>query len=243
MTAQDFIPIAATLQTRWWAFPIPPSALDGYVEDLQDLDIAAIAAAVDSFVAEGADRPPTSGMIRRRVAELELDAPTWDEVRTELVHWRADRSRREVVGEEWACPDGACDGTGMVPVIGPAARTASSRAWATMRACTCRQARLEAIRGWALLSPLVREFVTGRHVDAEELTKMLSLASGDTEARVRGRWREFVGRAVDSRVFAAIPAPPGIARLDAARREDHDRRSRGGDLRRVTPLAMLPRAS
>lgn len=233
MDALEFIPIAEKMQARWWSFPIPASALDGYVKDLANVPAALASAAVDAFSADGSDRPPTSGQIRRRVAELELDAPSWDEVRTALALWRADRPRREALSEAWTCPHKLCDGSGFVTIIGRNAQ----------RNCRCREQRMITVRGWAMLPPLVREFVTGRHVEPEELTRMLERGEGDTEARVRGRWREFVHRAVESRVLAGLPVGVGIARLASARREDAERRERHGELRRFDPAALLPRAS
>jgi len=227
MNAVEFRPIAATMQERWWAFPIPPAAFDAYVRDLADLPVEAVRTAVDAIAADGADRPPTSGQIRRRVAELELDAPDWDQVRTALARWRAARPDREQALESWTCPYGMCDGGGFV-VDGQRARD-----------CRCRPERIAARRGLGMLPAMVREFVAEGHVSPAEFDRMFAEGDATVEAQVRGRWREFVGRAVESRAFAGLPSAAGVARLESAREENARRELRRADLRRMDDARLL----
>jgi hypothetical protein len=230
MDAGEFRPIATSMQARWWAFPIPGAALDTYVEDLADVPIEQVQAAVDAHAADGADRPPTSGQIRRRVAELELDPPTWDEVRTALVRWRAARPSREVLVEAWTCPHGECDGSGFVEVAGRDRRVSD---------CRCRAARVAARRGLDVLPPLAAEFVVDGHVAPAELRRMLDEGDTTSESQIRMRWTQFVHRAVESRAYSALPDGIGVARLEAAREEDGERRERHGDLRRFSAAGLL----
>jgi hypothetical protein len=231
MDAVEFRPIAAAIQSRWHAFPIPPSALAQYVADLSDLAAGDVTDAVESLGNDGRDRPPTPGQVRRRVVELQLRAPAWPEARAALVAWRGRSGVRAAVVEAWVCPAGLCDGSGFVVDQNDA------------RDCSCRPARTATARGIGELATLLAEFVTERHVSPGELDK---LTEGDTtlEAQVRARWEQFVRRIVDSRMLAALP-DRGVDSLPAvaAARVADARRDTDGSLRRLDIGRLLNRGS
>lgn len=77
MNQAEFSQFAAVIQARWWAFPLPPQALDQYLADIADLRLDAAMVALDAFSMDGRERPPTSGQLRRKVVELQVDAPDW----------------------------------------------------------------------------------------------------------------------------------------------------------------------
>lgn len=229
MNAVEFRPVAAAIQARWFAFEIPPSALAQYVVDLADLRSGDVAAAVDSL--GDRERPPSPGQIRRRVVELQLDAPAWPEARAALARWRGRVDDRVDAIAGWVCPAGVCDGSGFAIEDRDA------------RNCVCRPARQSQLRGLSDLPVLVAEFVgVDGQVSNGELDKLLE---GDTQldAQVRGRWEQFVRRIVDSRVFAALPASDSMPRIEAARAEQLQREERGGGLRRMVPVALLERGA
>jgi len=228
MTCDEFIPIAAEMQAHWWAFPIPASALDQYAADLADLPAENVAAAVAAHAAAGAERPPTAGQIRRRVAELELDAPSWDDARTALVAWRRGADRRRAAADAWECPRGECDGDLLVQVD---ERTA--------RPCKCTAAYVRALRGLDELPALVGEFIGDGHATFSEICKFLDEENTTLEAQVRGRWREFIDRVISSRVLAALPEGSALRRLEAARQEDDSRRERHSEPRRLDMLSLV----
>lgn len=225
---REFRPIGADIQARWAAFPIPPSAIAQYVADLNDLAIADIRVAVESFAAS--PKPPTPGQLRHRVIELQLDAPEWPAARSAMLRWRAGAAARVEAAERWVCPAGICDGSGFS--IDEAANDA--------RDCECRPALLAVRRGLGALPLLLAEFVTTREVSNAELDRLLA---GDTtlDAQVRSRWEAFVRRIVQSRMLAALPAGEGreLPRVAAARAEDGARSTSG--LRRLDPVALLER--
>ncbi len=228
MNAAEFRPIAKRIQARWYAFQIPPSAMAQYVADLGDLGVDDVAAAVDSFAT--AAKPPTSGQVRHRVVEMQLDVPDWPAARSVLLRWRAGAAARVDFAERWACPAGVCDGSGFA--IDDTVNDA--------RDCECRPALLAARRGLHALPALVAEFVTAREVANGELD---GLAEGNTtlDAQVRARWDAFTRRIVDSRVLAALPVAGSrdLQRVAAARAEDGGRGRSG--LRRMDPVALLER--
>jgi hypothetical protein len=233
MSPEEFIPIAADMQARWWAFKIPATALDQYVRDLCDLDVDKVRAAVVSLGAEGRERPPTSGQIRRRVAEMELDAPSWDEARTALLRWRRAAAGR--VDSEWACPAERCDGSAWVAV--------DDRGVTRMAHCECWDAFLAARRGYDTLPALLAEFVAESHVAAGELDRIFAVGDTTAEAQLRQRWQQFCDRAIESRVLAGLPHVD-LTRIHAARVEDTDRRERSGELRHLgggNVVALLER--
>jgi hypothetical protein len=230
MNAIEFRPIAADIQARWFAFPIPRHALAQYVADLRDLRADHVAVAVASLN-DGRDRPPTSGQIRRRVVELQLDVPAWPEARAAIVHWRAGSERRAERIEGWQCPARSCDGSGFV-IDNSAARD-----------CECRPLRLAVVRGLDELPALVAEFVGDDGYLANHEAD--ALLEGDTtlDAQVRARWEQFARRIVDSRMLAPLPSgDDGLPRIAAARDETR-RREHHGELRRVDPVALLKTGS
>lgn len=229
MNGVEFRPIAAAMQSRWFAFEIPDSALVQYVADLVDLRADDVAVAVASL--GDRERPPTSGQIRRRVVELQLDAPTWTEARAAIARWRAGSEARSVAASDWVCPAGMCDGSSFVIEDTDA------------RNCECRPLWLARLRGLAELPVLVAEFVG---VDGQLANHEAdALLEGDTtlEAQVRARWEQFVRRIVDSRMLAALPAGDGLRRVEAARDEDGQRQERHGELRSMNPIALLERSA
>lgn len=233
MDRADFIGIATDLQARWWAFPIPGTALDYYEHDLRDLDADAVTVAIAALDATGEfKQPPTAGQIRRKVAEMALDAPDWDTVRTSLVMWRRSHEHRQEAAESWTCPEGICDGTSYVPVPGVERH---------VRHCLCRPAYVRALRGWDALPDLVAEFLADGHLEWGEIQRCLDLGDTTAESQIRTRWQQFAGRAVESRVLAALPAGDGVPRISAARAESDARSRRDGDLRRVSAVALLER--
>lgn len=227
MRRSDFIRIAEDLQARWWAFPIPPSALDSYAADLSDLDVDLVSTAVAALDATGEFRqPPTSGQIRRKAAELQLDAPDWDAARTAIVRWRRGSERRAEAMKSWKCPEGICDGSSYLQV-----------AERTLRPCMCRPAYVAALRGWDTLSPLIVEFLREGHADPGVMMQMLDTFDTTAEAQLRSRWREFTSRAVQSRTLAGLQAAADVPQITAARAEDEQRRgARGLDKINVTAL-------
>lgn len=234
MTERGLIQMAKVLQQQWWAFPIPPKALDAYGKDLDCFDDTAVLAAIASLAAGDerrapTERPPTVGQIRRRVAEMELDAPTWDEVHTALVLWRRDRGTRELRAAEWECPHGLCGGDGVI----------ADKANCTSQHCRCRPAYLAALRGWDVLPPLIGEFMNGGHVGWSEVVRFLDEGDTTAAAQVRGRWTEFVNGAIQARVLARLGVGDGVPQIEAARDEDRERTERHGDLRRFSARAML----
>lgn len=232
MNAAEFRPIAADIQGRWSAFKIPASGLEQFVRDLRDLAIDDVAAAVASLGNDGRDRPPTPGHVRRRVVEMQLDAPAWPEARAALSRWRAGADGRVEAIEAWTCPAGRCDGSGFVVKD----RDATN--------CVCRPARLAKLRGLDQLPVLVAEFVgVAGQVSNGELDVLFGKGDTQLDAQVRGRWEQFVRRILDSRMLAALPAGDGLARIEAARGEDRARDERGGGLRRIDTVALLERGA
>lgn len=228
MRADEFAPIAAAMQARWWAFPIPTAALDQYLVDLRDLDAAKVAAAVDALSADGLRNPPTPGQIRRRIAEIELDTPSWGAARAALVAWRADGPRRAELTASWGCPHGQCDDELPGMIVDVETNTA--------RDCECREEYIATRNGLSMLPALVREFVADGHVSRHEIDLIIRHADSTIEAQVRTRYEQFTRRAVDSRVYAGLPAGDDVPRIEAARREDDARREGGPqrfDARRI----------
>lgn len=229
MNTAEFTPIAAAIQKRWWAFPIPAAALDQFVKDLGHLPAADVAAAVASLSSDGLPRVPTPGQVHRRALELQLRAPSWPEARAALVAWRRRSERRVAAVEAWVCTAGLCDGSGFETTDNDA------------RDCACRPARAERLRGLGELPVLVAEFVSEQHVSVAEVDKLIE---GDTalDAQVRGRWEALARKIIEARVLAALPVSAGYelpavqaARVGAAARD------RDGSLRRMDPVALLGR--
>lgn len=79
MSPQEWREIAKRVIAKWPHQPPPPASLAESFNALSDLDAGQVMAAVESFYRDGREWPPTGGMLRQRVVELQLDAPEWAE--------------------------------------------------------------------------------------------------------------------------------------------------------------------
>lgn len=233
MDAREFRPIAADMQGRWFAFPIPEMAFAQYLTDLHDLDADNVATAVVAIAAEGSDRPPTAGRIRLKVAELQLGAPIWADVKRQLID-RQDRMRTWEP-PEWTCPYEECGGSGFAERREAYTYTTVKRENGRIEAerreaerditcdCRCRPERIASRRMAESLHPLVREFIAEKYVTWDEVETVGKGGATTLEAQMRTKWEAFIHRAAESRVLAAVDAPAGMQRIEAARSEDERR--------------------
>lgn len=238
----DALELVALVCDRWPRPELNDDQLKRYAEDIADFDPATMRAAIDAYHRDqGGHFQPTAGELRRRAALLELAPPEWMDVRRQLVERRV--AMRAFNPAPWACPVGACDGSGLVLPEDPWDHEAN--ALATPTRCECAPARREHFKMADTLAPLVREFIDEKFVTWAEVDK-IGEALGDSatstlESQVREKWKAFASRAVESRVLASIEAAPDLARLEQARDEDEPRRQQQrGALGRPNFAGALP---
>lgn len=196
------------LQQRWPRWPVDVPA---YAASLEDLPADLVLAAIQTIDADGAKDAPSPSLIRRRVSELQVSVAPWTSARATLLLWRrackqlaAERRQRL---EAWVCPDGRCDGSGIV-WVDEAANVTSD--------CSCRPQMRAAAGGVDALPPMLQRFLDDLHTDVRQID---AIADGDTtmEAQVRGRWQEFAAAMVRDDAWAATRAADGVPAIDAAR--------------------------
>ncbi len=212
MTPQEFARFLKLVAATWPEADLTPDVTKVYSMDLSDQGFGPACAAVRVLAREGRYKVPSAGTIRRRMTELELDAPDWGEVRRALNERRAQMERRREQKLDWTCPAGTCEGDGWVVDV----ETNSARK------CSCFQERLAASRQTVQLHPLIQEFLDRGYVTLVEVEEV---GSPDTknrttlEAQMREKWRAFVEDQVSSSVMADLPAGTGLPRIERARNE------------------------
>lgn len=79
MRAQEFAAQVGPRLLRAWTNSRleQPDVMTHYADVLQDLPMAHVIAAVTSYEAEGREFAPSAGALRKRVIEMQIDAPPW----------------------------------------------------------------------------------------------------------------------------------------------------------------------
>lgn len=77
MTPQEWADLGQHITARWPHQPPPMESLAAWYEDVKDLPAVQVRAAIAAMARDGREFPPTGGMLRRRVFELAVDAPTF----------------------------------------------------------------------------------------------------------------------------------------------------------------------
>lgn len=102
MTWREFGEIGKTLMARWpeaavWKLPDGQKveALRVYYGEIEDFDVETVVAVIGALAREGRDFMPPSGLLRRRVIEMQMDAPNWAEVYAAL---RSYSGRGSLIG-------------------------------------------------------------------------------------------------------------------------------------------------
>lgn len=84
MTPAEFASIMEKIVLRWpmvsWDERAESGAVSLMGDDLSDLPGDKVAIAAEAYFREGNEWPPTAGQLRRKVCELDIDAPEWIEV-------------------------------------------------------------------------------------------------------------------------------------------------------------------
>lgn len=226
--------LVALVEESWTSARYTNDHRKRYAADVLHLDPDEAVAAVEVLKRSGREFPPQAGDVALEVARLQIDAPEWGEVKRQLVQrWDATVEARERP-DDWKCPYGRCDGSGFVHADD--ANDATD--------CECRPEKREARRGEPL-HPLLREFIEERYVTWGEVELVGQGANTTLEAQMRQKWEAFAGRAVRSRVIAALEGPPTLKRLASARAEDAPRREGMAQLGRAVGdvVAALQRGS
>lgn len=84
MILSEWLEVAAGIRDTWPHSPLPDSTLQTWGEELSDLPVEHVAAAVRALAADGREHAPHYGIIRRKVTELTLDPPDWASVLHEI---------------------------------------------------------------------------------------------------------------------------------------------------------------
>lgn len=84
MSPAEVQTLMRSVNARWPHHPLPPECFPAWLEDLGEKTYAEAAAAVVVLSREGREFPPTCGQVRKRVDELTLGAPTFDEAWREM---------------------------------------------------------------------------------------------------------------------------------------------------------------
>lgn len=84
MTEAEWIEVVKELRAQWPHSEIPKATIAAWYRDVADLPFEQVMAAARTFARDGVEWVPTGGKLRKRVAELVLDAPDWSEVLEQL---------------------------------------------------------------------------------------------------------------------------------------------------------------
>lgn len=212
MTPEEFLRFTGVLCNAWPEAKLTGDAVKFYGMELKDSSFASAVAAVRVLGREGKFKIPTAGQIRRKMVELEVDAPGWEEVRRSLNERRAAIERKKGETFTWTCPDGRCDGSGFL--VDEEANAA--------RHCGCFQDRLAARRHTVALHPMIQEFLDRGYVTLREVEEVCDTGRRDRstlEAQMREKWNAYVNDQVSSRAMADLPAPETMKRIERAKGE------------------------
>jgi hypothetical protein len=227
--------LVALVEESWLSARMTQENRQRYAADVMHLDPDEAEAAVEVLKRSGREFPPSAGDVAREVARLQIDAPEWGEVKRQLVQRYEATIAARSTADSWACPHDSCDGSGFV---WHAERNDSTD-------CDCRPAKIAAGRAAATLHPLLREFIEDGYVTWSEVEAVGFGMQTTLESQMRTKWEAFAGRAVESRVIAALEGPPTLKRLGGARSEDAPRQledgRRRGELAKPDVLAALNR--
>jgi hypothetical protein len=196
MNRREWLEISARMTLYWPQAETPDESLALFYEDLKDQEGGKVLAAVESLHRDPAQVwPPNSGQILYRLAEIDLDAPSWMELKAELTR---RGSAPGTVASPWQepCPFGVCDGRGFI--VDEDARMST--------ACECRPGKIEQAKAVAAdaltANPVVAAFIAD--VGTGELD---DVRAGDrvAEAQVRTKWEGFVLERIREVTWAGIP--------------------------------------
>jgi hypothetical protein len=84
MTPQEFARVVQMVRAFWPGAPLSADNVKAYGAVLEDLDYESVKATIEAMSREGRERIPPPGVVRRKYAEMVLDAPTWAEVHRAL---------------------------------------------------------------------------------------------------------------------------------------------------------------
>lgn len=207
MDANEAPEVVKYLQRRFPASPIPQASWQAYRKLSEPFSPEQLRAAIDLLAAGRAERwCPNPGQVAHAVAELAVAAPEWDEVRRQLgMMVRAVQAQRAAF--VWTCPYGECAGDGIV---------ARGREGSP---CRCRPAMIEARRGMAGLSDMVRAWLAEGYVSREHVEQLVTEGDPVREAQTRKAWEAFAARAVRVWLLARMPGGEGLPGIEAAREE------------------------
>lgn len=72
--------VVRRINANWPHQTVPDPALAKWYDDLREMEVRDVVAAVEALYRDGREFPPNGGMIRRKAVELAADAPEWAEV-------------------------------------------------------------------------------------------------------------------------------------------------------------------
>jgi hypothetical protein len=98
MTESEWVEVVGRINANWPHQIVPDAALAKWYDDLKDLPVGYVTRAVEDLYHGGREFPPNGGQIRKRAAEMQVDAPTFAEV-WRLVLRAASKFGRDRVGE------------------------------------------------------------------------------------------------------------------------------------------------
>jgi hypothetical protein len=98
MQRSEWGQVLARIEANWPQAAIPEVSAAKWYDDLKDLPVGYVMRAVEDLYHGGREFPPNGGQIRKRAAEMQVDAPTFAEV-WRLVLRAASKFGRDRVGE------------------------------------------------------------------------------------------------------------------------------------------------
>jgi hypothetical protein len=85
MNRDDWLDLGQHIMARWPHQAPSMESLAAWFEDVADLDAQQVRVAISAYAREGREWPPTGGMLRKRVFELSVDAPTFGDAWTTVI--------------------------------------------------------------------------------------------------------------------------------------------------------------